>query len=117
MKTYTQTYIEKALEGGWKGHVHDTCGECVELQMSPCSTHYERMFLDPASWHAVGKTMGWKENWTIDDPEFSKLTWGELRKLNPEYQQHLFITALQEASKKEEPMSDVIERFLKTLLK
>jgi hypothetical protein len=80
-----QTFIEKAIEGGWS--VWDTiraphtssekfdsprCGDCF-CQAFTLHTHvnldektYE-ILLDPEAWKAVGKVSGWNENYDFTD--------------------------------------------------
>lgn len=50
-----QTFIERAIEGGWKGVSWDG------MNLRPGTNDIFSMLLDPFAWQAVGKVEGWKE--------------------------------------------------------
>ena len=65
-----QTFISKAIEGGWDGHcvmvngsIHPATGNKASCHISsrPADT-IPGMLLDPKAWEAVGKVEGWDED-------------------------------------------------------
>ena len=48
-----QSFIEKAVAGGWTSKVYE-----AEAEMG--LVNYEAVLLDPEAWKAVGKVEGWK---------------------------------------------------------
>lgn len=95
-KTATQTFIEKAVEGGWNFDYISDCtiwflhqgdyrnaekNSCLCIDHSYTSSFtgeregrishisIEKVLLSPSAWQAVGKTEGWsEESISIQDP-------------------------------------------------
>lgn len=97
-----QTFIEKAILGGWQGH---------------SSSYYEAnpavwgVFLDPLAWKAVGKVEGWAEETeyeiSCEDLERTFQVFERAVQKTWLYNMHRMIDALAEGK--------TIEQFLETL--
>lgn len=55
--------------------------------LSKESTEIQRLdavlVIDPLFWQALGKSIGWKEKYTIDDPEWRTLSYGKMLERTP----------------------------------
>jgi hypothetical protein len=56
-----QSFIEKAIEGGWWPKPSHYAIEFVEGEPKETLTNYSAILLDPLAWKAVGKVEGWCE--------------------------------------------------------
>lgn len=108
MKSYTEQVIEKAIEGGWKPiHKMEALHTINYSEWGRPSVGFwykngngdswgiGEIFMDTSFWRALGKAMGWKENWTHNDEEWDLLTYEELMERRPSIKcihmvEHLF---------------------------
>lgn len=69
MKTPTQRFVEKAIEGGWNRW--RMTGKVAGIAVD----NHEAMFLDPEAWKAVGKVEGWMDWNGYDSPYENEVCW------------------------------------------
>lgn len=92
-----QAFVEKAIEGGWRGlewtlsiRTSDNMvwGESNLGEMH--GRNASEVILDPAAWRAVGKVEGWR---SLDDENWQDTRWEQIQ---PEWQvnMHRFLYVL-----------------------
>lgn len=63
-----QETITKAIEGGWKPPYQFTVSSIsYKVQALNKVKFKERFFLDPLFWQALGKALGWEDDWGIGE--------------------------------------------------
>lgn len=80
--TLTET-IKKAIAGGWSYKKNQNTFINFE---SDVVQNYEKIFLDPLFWSALGKAMGWNDYYHVDGLHVSRVEW--------RYRWHRFIDTL-----------------------
>ena len=115
-----QTFIEKAIEGGWDGFNRlglsnhwnpDYLGGSLQ---TAAQFHYAKVLLDPLAWQAVGKVEGWgTQVHSIEWVSANKKTRGEKKRLATKFQEtpqylyhmHRMVDAFAEGKTTEEFLS------------
>lgn len=85
--------IDKAIEGGWSGFFargYTWNGKGI-TDIDGDFWTYEEVALDPTFWQALGKALGWPEDWYIGESRFKDKVDGRLYRTHcPKWHAHVF---------------------------
>ncbi len=115
----TQTFIELAIEGGWKPFLDDRVHKKVAMdegdewvvfttKVNVRRRIVAQILLDPLAWQAVGKVKGWNAQFMIGEEVEGKK---EIHDLSPEwlYWQHKLLDLIADGKSIEEALGEILK--------